>query len=103
MKKQTSLAKKQYQELDEVYGLNKTVLDKKYENFKKFNITDDEFNELSDDTKYKHLQKFLKKKTNKLRRFNLQQLVQKKRKAIINDAASKSFNQEMRKLDDEYN
>ena len=62
LKKQTSLAKKQYQELDEVYGLNKTVLDKKHENFKKFNITDDEFNELSDYTKYKHLQKFLKKK-----------------------------------------
>ena len=82
MKKQTSLAKKQYQELDEVYGLNKTVLDKKHENFKKFNITDDKFNELSDDTKYKHLQKFLKeKKANKLRKFNLQQLVQKKVKS----------------------
>ena len=71
LKKQTkNNAEKQYKKLDKVNGFNKRVLNKKHENSdwvcnnfhsNKFSITDDEFNELSDDTKYKDLQKFFKK------------------------------------------
>ena len=70
LQNKTSIAEKQYQELDNVHGLNKTVLDTKRENldpvynnfnFNKFNISDGEFNDLSNDTKYKHLQMFFKK------------------------------------------
>ena len=65
--KQTDITKEQYQELGKVYGFNKTVANKQRENsdlvynnfnFKKFNISDEAFSELSDDTKYKHHQKF---------------------------------------------
>ena len=70
MKKKTDISEKQYQVLDKVYGINKTVMNKKRENsdlvynkfnFNKFNITDEEFNEFSADTKYKHLQMFFNK------------------------------------------
>ena len=75
-KKQTSIAEKQYQELDNIHGLSKTILNRNRENsdlvynnfkFNKFNITDEEFNDLSDDKKYKHLQKFFKR-INELRK-----------------------------------
>ena len=69
LKKQISISEKQNQELGKVHGLNETVLDKKCENsdllynnlnLNIFSITDEEFNDLSDDTKYKHLQRFFK-------------------------------------------
>ena len=69
LKKQISISEKQNQELGKVHGLNKTVLNKKCENsdllynnlnLNIFSITDVEFNDLSDDTKYKHLQRFFK-------------------------------------------
>ena len=75
-KKKTSIAEKQYQELDNIHGLSKTILNRNRENsdlvynnfkFNKFNITDEEFNDLSDDKKYKHLQKFFKR-INELRK-----------------------------------
>ena len=73
VKKQTEITKKQYQRLDNVYGFKTTLVNKKRENsglvyninFKlnKLNISEEEFNELSDDTKFKHLQKpFFKNK-----------------------------------------
>ena len=64
LKNQTSTAKKQCQELDKVHGLNKLVINKKREHsdlvynnfdFNTFNTTGDEFNNLSDDSKHKHL------------------------------------------------
>ena len=64
------MLRKQFQELDKVHGLNKTVQNKKHENLdlvynnfnvNKFNITDEEFTDFPDDTKYKHDQNvFLK-------------------------------------------
>ena len=75
-KKKTSIAEKQYQELDNIHGLSKTILNRNRENsdlvynnfkFNKFNITDEGFNDLSDDKKYKHLQKFFKR-INELRK-----------------------------------
>ena len=75
-KKQTSIAEKQYQELDNIHGLSKTILNRNRENsdlvynnfkFNKFNITDEEFNDLSDDKKYNYLQKFFKR-INELRK-----------------------------------
>ena len=73
LKKQTDIAKKQNHELIKVHGLNKTEMSKKRENsdlvynnfdFKKFSITDEECNELSADTKYKHLKSFSIKQMN---------------------------------------
>ena len=71
LKKQIDIEKKKrYQKLYKVQGLNKIVLDEKRENshlvyknfnFNKLRITGEKFRELSDDTKYKHLQKVLKK------------------------------------------
>ena len=65
-----SLAGKQYQELEKAHGLNKTQLNKKnrensyllYKNFdfNKLSITNEEFHNVSDEKKYKHLQKILK-------------------------------------------
>ena len=87
-KKQTSIAEKQYQELDNIHGLNKTILNRNWQNsdlvynnfkFNKFNITDGEFNDLSDDTKYKHLQKFFKR-INELRKVKSRTVNTKKKK-----------------------
>ena len=71
LKKQIDIEKKKrYQKLYKVQGLNKIVLDEKRENshlvyknfnFNKLRITGEKFRELSDGTKYKHLQKVLKK------------------------------------------
>ena len=70
MKKQTSIAEKQYQELDKIRGRDAKVAIKNrgtsnlaYNNFNfnKFNSSDGEFNELSDGTKYKFLESFLTK------------------------------------------
>ena len=70
LKKQTSIAGKQYQELEKAHGLNITQLNKNRENsdllyktfdFNKFSNTNEEFNDVSYETKYKHLQKLLKK------------------------------------------
>ena len=71
-------------------------------NFHKFNITDEEFNELSADTKYKCLQKFFKK-INEFRKIKSKTVGTKKRKVIVNDAASKLFNEQIGKLDNECN
>lgn len=49
-------------------------------NFNKFGITDEEFTELSDDTKYKHLQDF--KKKNELRKLKPRAIDGKKQKLL---------------------
>ena len=77
LKKQTSIAEKQYRELDEVRGLNKTELNKTELRIQIWFMTsliltnsiigDEEFNELLDVTKYKHFQKFFAK-INELRK-----------------------------------
>ena len=51
-----------------------------YNNFNKFGITDEEFTELSDDTKYKHLQDF--KKKNELRKLKPRKIDGKKQKLL---------------------
>ena len=70
MKKQTNITGKQHQQLDTGHGLIKTQLNQKRENadllyknfdFNKFNITNEDLNDLFRDTKYKHFQKLLKK------------------------------------------
>ena len=68
LKKQTDIAKKQYQVLDKVHGCDTRAVNKKHESFKnlvysnfnfnKFNISDEEFNELSGNTKYSLLKIF---------------------------------------------
>ena len=76
LKEETSISEKQCQELDKVDGINTTVLNEKHVNldlvynnfhFNKFSVTDEDVTDLSDDKKYKHLQKFLKK-INELRK-----------------------------------
>ena len=78
-------------------GFTETVVDKKHENsdlvynnfdFNKFNINDEDFNELSDETTYKHLQNFFKIIT-ELRKVNSITAGPKERKAIMNVPASK--------------
>ena len=68
--------KNKYQGLEKAYEFNKTVVNKKHKNsdqlhnnsnFNTFNISDEEFNELSNETKYKHLQKFFNR-INELRK-----------------------------------
>lgn len=49
-------------------------------NFNKFGITDEEFTELSDDTKYKHLQDL--KKKNELRKLKPRTIDGKKQKLL---------------------
>ena len=70
LKKQTNITGKQHQQLDTAHGLIKTQLNQKRENadllyknfdFNKFNITNEESNDLFRDTIYKHFQKLLKK------------------------------------------
>lgn len=51
-----------------------------YNNFNKFGITDEEFTELSDDKKYKHLQDF--KKKNELRKLKPRTIDGKKQKLL---------------------
>ena len=60
LKVQTGIAKDQYQGFDKFYAFNKTVANDKRNNsdninFNKFNISDEEFFELSTDTTCKHL------------------------------------------------
>ena len=85
-------------------------MNKKYENsdlvynnfsFNKFNVSDEEFNELSGDTKYKHLQRFFNK-MNKFRKVKSRTKDTTKRKVIVKDVGSELFNEQMRKLDGEY-
>ena len=104
MKKQTTITEKQYQELEKVHGINKTQLDKKCQNsdlvynnfnYNKFNITNEELNELSGDTKYKHLQNVFKK-INEFRKVKSRKVTMKKGKDIAINAASKTFNELMR-------
>ena len=99
MKKQTNIAEKQYQKLDKIHVLNKTVLNKNCKNsdlvynnfnFNKFSITNEEFNGLSDDPKYKHVKSFANK-INELRKVKSRAVCRKKRKAIVSDAASNLF------------
>ena len=80
--------KNKYQGLDKIDGFAETVVDKKPENsdlvynnfnFNKFDINDEDFNELSDETKYMHHQNFLKIIT-ELRKVNSKQLARKKGK-----------------------
>ena len=107
LRKQTSIAKKQYEELHKVYGLNKRVLNKKRENlyllynnfnFNKFSISDEEFNDLSDDTKYKHIRKLFKR-INEPKKAKSKTVDTQKQKAIVNDVASKLFNEQLGQLD----
>ena len=67
LKNQNSIAENQYQELGKICGHDKRVVTKKggssnlsYNNFNfiKFNISDEEFDEISEDTIYKRLNKF---------------------------------------------
>ena len=113
MKKQIDIEKKKrYRKLYKVQGLNKIVLDEKRENshlvyknfnFNKLRITGENLRELSDDAKYKYLLKVLKKIT-ELRKVKSSTLGTKiKRKAVVNNAGSKVFNQQMEKLHQEYN
>ena len=113
MKKQIDIEKKKrYRKLYKVQGLNKIVLDEKRENshpvyknfnFNKLRITGEKLRELSDDAKYKYLLKVLKKIT-ELRKVKSSTLGTKiKRKAVVNNAGSKVFNQQMEKLHQEYN
>ena len=111
MEKETDIVEKQYQVLDKVYGFNKTVTNRKRENsdlvynsfnFNEFNITEEEFNELSVDTKYKHLQKFFDK-INECKKAKYRTKDCKESKVIVNDATFKLFNMQVRKLDDKYN
>ena len=114
VEKANSIAEKQYQELDEVCGLSKTELNKKSDNsdlvyhnfdFNKFNIGDEEFNELLDGTKYKHFEKFFTK-INELRKAKSRAEDtnnNNKKKGIAKDAASELLNQQMKELDNEYN
>ena len=78
-------------------GFTETVVDKKPENsdlvynnfdFNKFNINDEDFNELSDEITCKHLQKFFKIIT-ELRKVNSITAGPKERKAIMNVPVSK--------------
>ena len=69
-------------------------------NFKKFNITDEDFDQLSVDTKYKHLQKFFNK-INELKKVK-SRTDHTKKNIIVDDAASKLFNEYIGQLDDEY-
>ena len=71
-------------------------------NFHKFNITDEEFNELSADTKYRCLQKSCNK-INEFRKVKYKTAGTKKRKVIVNDAASRLFNEQIGKLDNKCN
>ena len=89
--------KSKYQGLDKIDGFAETVVDKKPENsdlvynnfnFNKFDINDEDFNELSDETKYMHHQNFLKIIT-ELRKVNSITAGPKERKAIMNVPASK--------------
>ena len=69
-KKQTQITKEQNQRLEKVFAFNITALNKNLENsdlaynsfnFNKCSISDEDFKELSDNTKYKHLQKIFDK------------------------------------------
>ena len=70
-------------------------------NCNKFNITDEEFNDLFDDSKYNHLQKSFKK-INEVRKVKFRTVDTKKRIVIGNDTASKIFNEQIKQLDNEY-
>ena len=61
-------------------------------NFIKLSITDDEFNELRTDTKYKHLQKFFNKII-EFRRVKPKIVGTKKRKFFMDNAPGKLFNE----------
>ena len=61
-------------------------------NFIKLSITDDEFNELRTDTKYKHLQKFFNKII-EFRRVKPKTVGTKKRKIFMDNAPCKLFNE----------
>ena len=76
-------------------------------NLNKFNITNEQFNEPSPDTKHKHplyfnIGKFFKK-INELTNVKSSTAGTKKKKFIVNDAASKLFNEQKGELDNEYN
>ena len=74
----------------------------KHFNFNNFNIGDEEFNKLSDYTKYKRLQLFFKK-INELKKVKHRPEATKKRKIIVCNALNNLFNQQKGKLDDDYN
>ena len=61
-------------------------------NFIKLSITDDEFNELRTDTKYKHLQKFFNKII-EFRRVKPKTVGTKKRNFFMDNAPCKLFNE----------
>ena len=100
-KKQTSIAEKQYQNLDDnVRGHDITVLIKKkescnllYNNFKfeKFNISDEEFDELSKDTIYKHLDTFFIR-INEFKKLKPRNNEKKEEKAVAGDKVSELRN-----------
>ena len=67
-------------------------------NFNKFSISDEEFNDLSDDTKYKHIRKLFKR-INEPKKAKSKTVDTQKQKAIVNDVASKLFNEQLGQLD----
>ena len=111
MKKQTNIAGKKYHELGKVCGRNKIVVNKKCEtstlvnnnlDFNEFNISYEEFNELSDDTKYNHLKKFFNK-INEFRKVKPRKDEKKERKVMVNKTISELCNKQIGNLDNEYN
>ena len=68
--------------------------------FKKSIIIDEEFNELSDDAKYNHLNKFF---GNELRKVKSGWDEKKERNVIVNETVFELYNNQTEKLDDEYN
>lgn len=85
-------------------GPNKILVNKKRETsnlaFKKSIIIDEEFNELSDDAKYNHLNKFF---GNELRKVKSGWDEKKERNVIVNETVFELYNNQTEKLDDEYN
>ena len=85
-------------------GPNKILVNKKRETsnlaFKKSIIIDEEFNELSDDAKYNHLNKFF---GNELRKVKSGWDEKKEKNVIVNETVFELYNNQTEKLDDEYN